>query len=258
MSAVIRKDITAGTPAEFQFDVRGYDYVVKNFTDDVIYVSFGSLPESTDNMICVPSNAWQRHICQSGYEQSVWVIGKSTWQEGVEVECLRVRSAKTATKANAPNPIMRNQVADYLKIDGLYYLMGVGFSTLDENPNAQTKQKTYVSQRSATTYATSYQTEFPYTADMIQSSEAVMALYEVGRNHLIGADAMFEYVRVDLFRPLPDEVNKFEARHFVVTNVVSSNPGEGGDPLTLSGTLHSVGDMTLGVFDTELGEFYPT
>ena len=68
---------------------------------------------------------------------------------------------------------------------------------------------------------------------------------------------MFEYVRVDLFRPLADQPNKFEARHFVVTNVVSSNPGDGGDPLTLTGTLHSVGDMTLGVFDTELGEFYP-
>lgn len=257
MSTVIRKDITAGTPVEFQFDVRGYDFIVKNFSDDAVYISFGSLPESTDDMACVPSNTWVRHICQSGYVQSVWVIGKSTWQDGVEIECLRVRSAQQANKANAPNPVMRNQVADYLRINGLYYLMGVGFTTLDENPNAQTKKTTYVNQRSATTYATSYQTEFPYNADMIQSSEAVMALYEVGRNHLTGADAMFEYVRVDLFRSLADQPNKFEARHFVVTNVVSSNPGDGGDPLTLTGTLHSVGDMTLGIFDTELGEFYP-
>lgn len=44
--------------------------------------------------------------------------------------------------------------------------------------------------------------------DPIQSSEAVMALYEVGRNHLTGADAMFEYVRVDLFRPLADQTDR--------------------------------------------------
>ena len=51
MSTVIRKDITAGTPVEFQFDVRGYDFIVKNFSDDAVYISFGSLPESTKSNV---------------------------------------------------------------------------------------------------------------------------------------------------------------------------------------------------------------
>ena len=256
MNTVIRQDIVADNPQEFVFEGYGYDFLVKNFTSGQIYVSFGILPDTTDEMICVPANSWQRHIEQSGYITSIWVIGTVSAEQGVEVECLRTRTKTTMDKSKVPNPIMRNQVADYLGVDGTFYLMGVGFSALDENPNAKTMQKTYISEQAATTVVTSYQTEFPYSADMISSEEAIMALYLVGRNHLTGAEAMFEYVRVDLFAPIGDQANTFEARRFIVSNVVNNNAGEGGDPMTITGVLHCVGDMTLGTFNTSTNEFY--
>lgn len=257
MSTVVRKDIVAGEVIEFNFgDLKGYDFIVKNFSKENVYVSYGTLAESKDEMICIPAFSWHRHLCPTGYITSIWVIADESMAEGVEAECLRTRTVKHFDKGGTPNPIMRNQVADYIKIGEDYELMGVGFSSLDENPNAKTMSKTYISQTTGTTVVTSYQTEFPYTADMIHSEAAVMALYKVGRNHLTGADAMFEYVRVDLFDPIMDQANCFEARRFIVTNEVSNNAGEGGDPLTLAGTLKCVGDLVLGYFDTLEKVFY--
>lgn len=89
--------------------------------------------------------------------------------------------AITDGSVKVPNPVMRNKVADYLKVGETFELMGVGFETLDENPNAQSMQKTYVNQATASSFITSYQTEFSYSADMIASEKAIMALYECGR-----------------------------------------------------------------------------
>jgi hypothetical protein len=162
---------------------------------------------------------------------------------------------KSNVSVNVPNPVMRNKVADYLRVSETYELMGVGFETLDESPNAQSMQKTYVSQATATSIIKSYQTEFPYSADMIISENAVMALYECGRNHLTGTDAMFEYVRVDLFAPVESMENTFKARKFIVSNEVSGNTGNGGEPVTLAGNLKCVGDPVFGTFNTTTKTF---
>ena len=161
----------------------------------------------------------------------------------------------SGSQVNVPKLVMRNSIADYLKVDDTFELMGVGFETLDENPNAQSTQKTYINQATATNFITSYQTEFPYSADMIVSEKAIMALYECGRDHKTGADAMFEYVRVDLFSPVQQQQNVFKARKFIVSNEVSGNTGAGGNPINVAGTLKSVGDPILGTFNTQSKEF---
>ena len=164
--------------------------------------------------------------------------------------------AISSTTLNVPNPVMRQNVADYLKVDDQFELMGVGFETLDESPNAQSMQKIYVNQATATNIVKSYQTEFPFSADMIQSEVALMALYKVGRDHLTGINAMFEYVRVDLFNSTGEEgVNEYAARKFIVSCEVTGNTGSGGEPLTLAGTLKCVGDPVQGTFNTETKVF---
>ena len=40
---------------------------------------------------------------------------------------------KSNVSVNVPNPVMRNKVADYLRVSETYELMGVGFETLDES-----------------------------------------------------------------------------------------------------------------------------
>ncbi len=131
--------------------------------------------------------------------------------------------------------VMRHQIADYLNTGTTetpaYSLMGVGFNTLDENPNAQTDSKTYVNQKSQTSHIKSYQTQFPFDTDLIASEEAVMALYEIGRDQKTGADAELEYVRVDLFSPVTGEgsENTFKARKFKVAASVTGIAGAGGE-----------------------------
>lgn len=44
----------------------------------------------------------------------------------------------------------------------------------------------------------------------------------------------------------------------MVSNEVSGNTGNGGDPLTLAGTLKSVGDPVLGTFTTTSKQFSET
>lgn len=96
----------------------------------------------------------------------------------------------------------RHDFADYLNIQTgespNFVLMGTGFTTLDENPGAQTSKKKYVNEKASSSSITSYETVFPFTSDLIIQQEAVLALYKVGRNHCTGSDAEFPYVRVEV------------------------------------------------------------
>lgn len=160
------------------------------------------------------------------------------------------------TSVVVPSPIMRYEVADYLSVDDGYELMGLGFETVNESPNAQSSSKTYINQRSQSSFVKSYQREFSYSADMIKSEKALMALHDVNRQNMTGADAMFEYVRVDLYDPASgDTANTFKARKFIVSNEVSSIEGAGGENMTFSGTLKAFGDPVEGTFNTQTKTF---
>lgn len=158
--------------------------------------------------------------------------------------------------------VMRNQIADYLNTSTTdtpsFALMGVGFNTLDENPNAQTDGKTYINQKAQSSQIKNYQTQFPFDTDLIASEEAVMALYHIGRNQKIGADAEMEYVRVELFRPDEATANTFKARKFKVAVAVTGITGAGGETVKVTGTLHGVGDPIYGTFNTTTKTFVET
>ena len=57
----------------------------------------------------------------------------------------------------------------------------------------------YVCEPSSSSSVVSYTSVFPFEARLIKSQDAVNALYHVGRNHLTGSDAEFEYCRVELW-----------------------------------------------------------
>lgn len=154
--------------------------------------------------------------------------------------------------------IRRHQYADYLNVGDSetpnWVLMGAGFTTLDEEPGAQTESVKYVNEVSASSSITSYETTFAFEAEQIVTEEAVNAIYEVGRNHYVGAEAEFEYCRVELWNPGVEE-NTFEARKFIVAVEVSDFTGE--NKMTMSGNLNAVGDPVLGTFNTTTLAFTP-
>ena len=157
------------------------------------------------------------------------------------------------------NVTKRHEFADYLNIQTeetpSFVLMGTGFTTLDENPGAQTSKKKYVNEAASSSSITSYETVFPFESDLIIQQEADLALYNVGRNHCTGSDAEFQYVRVELWDKVDGKPNEFAARLFTVSAEISSISGE--DEIAVSGNLNAVGDPVNGTFNTETKAFMP-
>lgn len=166
------------------------------------------------------------------------------------------RFAESESQTN----IMRYDMADYMDVSDSssteeYALMGVGFETLDENPNAQEDEKIYVNQKSSSSKVKSYQPEFSFSAEMIKEQEATMKIFDIARNQKTGNDAMVNYVRVELFNPVDSKADTYKARKFKTSVIVSSNSGAGGDPLALEGSLKAVGDFIDGEFNTATRTF---
>lgn len=162
-------------------------------------------------------------------------------------------------KNQSRNVTKRHDFADYLNIQTeetpSFVLMGTGFTTLDENPGAQTSKKKYVNEAASSSSITSYETVFPFESDLIIQQDAVLALYNVGRNHCTGSDAEFQYVRVELWDKIESKENEYAARLFTVSAEISSISGE--DEIAVSGNLNATGDPINGTFNTTTRTFTP-
>ncbi len=163
-------------------------------------------------------------------------------------------------KDNSRNVTKRHDFADYLNIQNAetpkFVLMGTGFTTLNEKPGAQSSKKKYVNEAASSSSITSYETSFPFESDLIIHQDAVLALYNVGRNHCTGSDAEFQYVRVELWNKASGKENEFAARLFTVSVEVTDISGE--DEMTVSGNLNAVGDPVDGTFNTATLMFTPS
>lgn len=150
--------------------------------------------------------------------------------------------------------IMRYEVADYLNTGKAgseeWAFCGTGFNTLDENPAAQMDTKVYISDKAASSTVKSYQPQFAYDTDLMKSEEAIMDLYQIGRNELTGTAAERDYLRVELFEPVADKENTFKARKFRVAVEVASCAGAGGEAIKVTGNLHGIGNFVDGEFNT--------
>ena len=153
--------------------------------------------------------------------------------------------------------VQRHQIADYLNIGTSeapkWVLMGVGFTSLNEEFGAESESSKYVNEASESSSVVSYKSVFAFEAHLIKSQEAVNALYNVGRNHLVGADAEFEYCRVELFEGKPAADGTFAARKFLVSAEVSSIEGE--KKQSVKGNLNAVGDPVNGFFNVKSPAF---
>ena len=69
---VIREPLTANTQKNFKFDVKGYKFIVKNFTEDDIYVSLDSDVNKSE-AIKIPAG-----VAQECYIHEVWNLKYAT------------------------------------------------------------------------------------------------------------------------------------------------------------------------------------
>jgi hypothetical protein len=158
--------------------------------------------------------------------------------------------------------LKRKDFADYLNVsktqEASYVLLGYGVESLDEEPGAQTDTTCYINDETSSTTITKYETQFPYTSEIIIEQEAIKSLYLTGRNHETGTDAERDYVRVDMFDPVSDSAGTYNARKFRISNEVSTFSGEGGEKMKVEGTLHAIGDPIQGTFNVTTKTFTPT
>ena len=103
------------------------------------------------------------------------------------------------------NTVQRHKIADYLNVSATetasYALLGTGFTSLNESPNAQVKSSKYINNPSATKTTTSYETQFPFNSELIVSETAIVKIYDMATLQKTGGDCETEYIRVDLFTP---------------------------------------------------------
>ncbi|MDO4541495.1 MAG: hypothetical protein Q4C00_01515 [Bacillota bacterium] len=154
--------------------------------------------------------------------------------------------------------VVRWQIADYLGVGSspAYHLMGVGFTQVDEEPSAQVESTAYVHNKSKRGTIKGYENTFPFETHIETDEAAIEALYQVGRNQKTGSEAEFDYVRVELFKPIgSDSQTTYAARKFRVAAEISGITGEGTELVTVSGVLHQVGDFVDGTFDTSTKTF---
>lgn len=153
-------------------------------------------------------------------------------------------------------PVFRNEIADYLDIGTAeapdFRLMNV-FETIDENPNAQTVEKHYTADKSATTITTGYQTQFPITADQYKDNAVVEFIRDIGEEQKLGVEA--DYVRVRLYEPVASKENTYYARKFRVGFEISGITGAGGEIVSIDGNMNAMGDAVVGEFNVSTKTF---
>ena len=154
--------------------------------------------------------------------------------------------------------IIRNMIMDFIDVSDTttpeYIRMGTGYTSLDENPNAQAESRPYISDRTASNIIRGYEAQFPFTADLIASERTIMKLYAIGRNQKQAGAAEVSYLRVEAFLPL-NVANNYPARLFRCAVEISDTTGEGTQILEMSGNLNQVGDFIPGVFDVSTRTF---
>lgn len=85
---VLRKPTTADTELEFPLTLRGLRYLVKNFTEDDIYIGFVAGEDKTTRAL-VPAETAQIFEGQMIAGSIMYVLPAATSEKGVEVQCLR-------------------------------------------------------------------------------------------------------------------------------------------------------------------------
>ena len=151
--------------------------------------------------------------------------------------------------------VLRWMIADYLNVgsDAVpnYALMGTGFNKIDEQLNPQTKETAYVDDQSKTTRTLGYKNVFPFDAEVFTDETAVMKIYNIARNRLVGSNAEVNFIRTDIVVdalgvPLTTAV---PARKFRCSVEVTEFSGTPTEELKLTGNLNGIGDHVEAMFD---------
>ena len=129
--------------------------------------------------------------------------------------------------------------------------MGAGWTKFSESPNAQTKSKKYINEKTERESVTRYKPKFDFEADLMHANPTIKKVYDIARNRETGSGAIVDILIVDKIGEEP--VDGYEARRMKLAVSVSSVDGD--DDMTISGSLNGQSDDIKGKFVTSTSTF---
>ena len=130
--------------------------------------------------------------------------------------------------------------------------MGAGWTKFSESPNAQTKSKKYINEKTERESVTRYKPKFDFEADLMHADPTIKKIYDIQRNRETGAGAIVDILVVDKFES-EEPSEGYAARRMKLAVSVSSVDGD--DDMTISGSLNGQGDDIKGKFKTGTSTF---
>lgn len=158
--------------------------------------------------------------------------------------------AETETKLR---DIMQYDQAHYFGINTEIVLGGV-ITELTESANPTESEKQYIHQKSKVTKVTGFANEFPITMDMVKGDAVFEYMYNLFYERKVGADLDIEHYIVDLWKPVAEQTDTYEARKIVQTCSITECNGAAGEQKQITGSLKG-GDFVYGTFNTKTKTF---
>lgn len=152
--------------------------------------------------------------------------------------------------------VQRTDIVPYMNIgteeSPQWSQMGAGWTKFSESPNAQTKSKKYINEKTERESVTRYKPKFDFEADLMHADPTIKKVYDIQRNRETGAGAIVDILVVDKFES-EEPSEGYAARRMKLAVSVSSVDGD--DDMTISGSLNGQGDDIKGKFKTETSTF---
>lgn len=159
----------------------------------------------------------------------------------------------------------RTDIAVYMDVTGVegvtgatgdervYTNCGVAWTTFTESPNAQTKERKYINEKTARNNITRYSPQWAFECLLMYNRPEVRKVYDIVKQRKVGSDTVVTLIVADLF----DKTGtKYAARKVNAAVQISSLDDD--DDMIIKGTFYNQGDEILGTFDTENGVFNPS
>ena len=152
--------------------------------------------------------------------------------------------------------VQRTDIVPYMNIgteeSPQWSQMGAGWTKFSESPNAQTKSKKYINEKTERESVTHYKPKFDFEADLMHADPTIKKVYDIQRNRETGAGAIVDILVVDKFES-EEPSEGYAARRMKLA--VSGSSVDGDDDMTISGSLNGQGDDIKGKFKTGTSTF---
>ena len=134
--------------------------------------------------------------------------------------------------------------------------LGGVVTELTESSNPTESEKQYIHEKSSRTNVTGFANEFPVTMDMVKGDAVFEDFYDIFYQRKTGTDAKRDHYIVDLWKPVANSTNTYEARKINQTVEITECNGTPGEQKQITGSLKG-GDFIYGTFNTSTKKFTP-